>query len=94
MVGAFGKLDVAAADGLAFCRQIDGSFRGGRRFDDYFDWKTLPAEYLTGNGNGFQPQAGFGASGQGDGVDGYAELLCLPDGARSAAQVFIAIGDQ
>ena len=65
-----------------------------RRLHRDIDGEPLAAEYLPRNGDAVQPQSGFRTSGQGHGIDGYAQLLRLPDGARHGAQVLIAVGDQ
>ena len=67
---------------------------GARRFHRDIDGETLAAEYLPGNGDAFQPQSGLGTSGERHGIDGQSQLLRLPDGARHAAQILIAVGDQ
>ena len=56
--------------------------------------KRSPLKTCPGMVTLFQPQSGFRTSGQRDGVDGDAQLLRLPDGARHAAQILIAVGDQ
>ena len=53
-----------------------------------------PLKTWPGKGDRFETQARLGTAGQRDGVDGDAELLRLPDGARHAAQILVAVGDQ
>ena len=94
VIGAGDELHLVGADRFAFGRHLHGSLRGARRFQRHLDGETLAAEDLAGNRNRFQQQSRLGAAGQRHGIDGDAELLRLPDGARHAAQVFVAVGDQ
>ena len=67
---------------------------GARRIERDIHGKALAAEDLRGHAHRFQHQAGPRLAGQRNDVDGHAALLRLPDGARDAAQVLVAVGDQ
>ena len=54
----------------------------------------ISGEDGAGNADGFRLELWLGASGQRDGVYGYAVLSGLPCGARDRAIVFVAVGDE
>ncbi len=94
MIHPCSQIHFAGADRLAFCRQRHAGVGRARRLHRNVDGEALAAEHLARNGDAFQAQSGLGASGQGHGIDGYAQLPGLPDGARHGAQILIAVGDQ
>ncbi len=95
-----------AADGSRRQRVAHGSFRSfafGRQLEAALAdagiraslrWESFPAENLSGNRYRFQHQTRLGRPASANGINGNAELLRLPDAARYAAQVLVAVGDQ
>ena len=95
MIRAGGQIDLVAADRLAFGRHLDRRLaRRAATVSVISIGKRSPLNTCAGKRDGFQQQAGLRTPGQRDRVDRNPELLRLPDGARDAAQVLVAVGDQ
>src|SRR5439155_26322482 len=87
MIGPFGEVHRAPANGFSFRGDLDGGARRAGRFESDFDGEALPAEYLAGQRYGFQNETRFGAAAEHNRVHRDPELLRLPDAARHAPQV-------
>ena len=94
MVGAGHERHAARTDDLPFGGHLH--LRGGsaRRFESDFDGEMLAAEYLPGIAHRFEQQPRFGVSGKRYCIDGNPKLLRLPDGARHAAEILVAVGSE
>src|SRR5205809_1132316 len=55
VVRAGGEVDAVAADRLALGCHVHGSVRGARGLERHLDGKAFAAEYLAGEGDGFEP---------------------------------------
>src|SRR3954466_2380743 len=94
MVSARGKIDVVTAYLLAFGHHFYVGLRCPGRFPGDFDWEPFPTKHLAGKRDRLEDETRLGTSGERDGVDGDAELLRLPDGARHTAQVLVTVRDE
>src|ERR1041385_5132943 len=93
-IAPLGQVHRTSANHFSFGGDLYGSGGGSGRLKSHFDREPLTAEHLPGQRYGFEHQTRLGASRQGYGIHGYPELLSLPDAARNASPILVAVRHQ
>ena len=93
-IGARRQRDLCLAEAAALGRQLHLGRAGLRHGNHRIDGELFARERNRREADRLQPQCRPRLSGNRVGVDGNAQLLRLPGGARDAALVLLAVGNQ